>query len=68
MNDNAPCVWCEERAGVIPMVSGASMPMICRKCGTRVCAYGYQEIRFMMEQYERRIKHLEEALRKERNK
>lgn len=56
------CIWCEKDAGVTPMVSGARMPMICKECGTRVCTYGWQELRDIMNQYERRINKLEKEL------
>lgn len=56
------CLWCEEDAPLEPMVSGAKIPMICTKCGTKVCAYGWQELRDIIQQYERRIDILENAL------
>ena len=60
------CIWCEEEAGVTPMVSEAKIPMICKKCGTRVCAYGWQELRDILNQYEKRVRLLEQELNKYR--
>lgn len=58
------CIWCEEDVGLEPMVSGVKVGMICKKCGTRVCAYGWQELRDIFNQYEKRIKMLEKELLK----
>lgn len=60
------CIWCEIEAPLEPMVSGAKMPMICTECGTKVCTWGWQEMRDMLAQYEKRVKMLEEALAQER--
>lgn len=63
------CVWCDKQTKLEPQVSGVKVPMICTECGTRVCAYGWSELRDMfnaweerVEQAEKRIKFLEKEL------
>lgn len=60
------CVWCDEDAGLTPMVSKAEVPMICKKCGTRICVYGWQDLKDIFNQYEKRIELLENELTKYR--
>ena len=61
------CIWCEKTAPLVPMVSGAKMPMICSDCGTKVCMWGWSEMRDLILNYEKRVQMLEEALEKERS-
>jgi len=42
------CNWCKEEAGVMPQESGAKMPMICKKCGTKAGDYDYKQMRELL--------------------
>lgn len=61
------CNWCKKNATLIPMVSGAEMPMICSECGTRVGSYDWKKMRDTLQKYKKRINILEKALERKTN-
>ena len=45
------CSWCEKETEVEPMVSGASIPMVCVSCGTAQGRYDYKDFMRVMRDY-----------------